>query len=477
MSFLSRIFRPRVTRHYTIYRSFEAAGYERTNSLWFGDYGISAADTASQLPTIRNRTREAAKNDPLVIRALQMYANNIIGAKGIVLRCNYSNGDKESSLEIQDKVEKAWKLWCETPEYCDIQGRKPMRKILVQAVRSWMREGEAILQIMPNAKNPFGISLMPIRPDALAIDMIDEEKKIYNGVEVDEDGRPIAYHFYKNMTTTGMFSGETKSVPAEYILHLFDEEYVGQRRGFPVFAGVLKSLKMGHDYTNAELTAAKADAMKCGIFKREGGDPAAVGDKDEQGNMFQEREVGEALVLDEGWAYENPNPSRPNAGYGPFKKDLNRENASGLNLPYNTWCNDLEGVSYSSIRAGTLEDRDTWKMLQEDVIEQILRPLFRRKCGWLNCAATEGALKVDLLLLEDLRISDTWRPRRWQWVDPASDAKAAEIAVAHGWTTDSDVAAEQGSDYWDNAKTKAEENAWKKAQGLEEEETEKPDNE
>ena len=468
MSFLSRIFRPQVQvqKKVVMLRSFEAARYDKQHFSWFGDYGISAADTATQLPVVRARTREAAKNDAYVQHALQMFVNNIVGHRGIGLRCNYDNGDREASLKIQDAVEKAWKLWCETPEYCDAGGTKTMRRILAQAVRNWKREGEAILRIIPDAPNPFGISLMPVRPDALAVSLIDEDKRIYNGVEVDDQGRPVAYHFYKAMSASGVFYGETEAVPAEYILHLFDEDYVGQRRGFPVFAGVLRTLKDLHEYTFAELTAARADAMKCGVFKREGGDPAAVGDKDEAGNMFQERDVGEALVLDEGWSYENPNPSRPNAGAGPFTKMLLREAASGLSLPYNTWANDLEGVSYSSIRAGTLEDRDTWMMLQEDVVEMVLRPLFRRDCGWLSCAVAGGKLDIDVLILDDVRVSDTWRPRRWKWVDPASDANAAAIAVEHGWTTDSDIAAEQGSDFWDNAKTKAEEDAWKKAQGV-----------
>ena len=476
MSFLSRIFKPQVIKKVLLLRGFDAAKYDKQHYAWFGDYGISAADTASQLPLVRNRSREAAKNDAYVGRALRMYVNNIVGHRGIGLRCDYDSGDKEASLKVQDAVEKAWRLWCETPEYCDVAGTKTMRRILAQAVRCWMREGEAIIRIVPKAKNPFGISLMPLRPDALAVSLIDEGRRIYNGVEVNEQERPIAYHFYENMTATGLFAGNTYSVPADYILHLYDEEYVGQRRGFPIFAGVLRTLHDLHDYSFAELTAAKADAMKCGVFKRTGGDPAAIGDTDEKGNMFQERDVGEALVLDEGWEYENPNPSRPNAGAGPFTKMLLREAASGLSLPYNTWANDLEGVSYSSIRAGTLEDRDTWMNLQEDVVEMILRPLFRRQCGWLSCAVVEGALDVDLLILEDLRTSDTWRPRRWKWVDPASDAAAAEKAVEHGWTTDSDIAAEQGSDYWDNAKTKAEEAAWKKAQGLADEEPEQGEN-
>ena len=477
MSFLSRIFKPQVIKKVIMLRSFEAARYDKQHYAWFGDYGISAADTASQLPTVRARTREEAKNDAFVGHALQMYANNIVGHKGIGFRCDYDNGDKDASIAVQDAVEKAWKLWAETPEYCDAAGKKTLRRILVQAVKAWKREGEAIIRIIPKANNPFGISLMPLRPDALAVQLVDVDKRIYNGVEVDEQGRPVRYHFYTTMTATGLFTGDTEAVPAEYILHLFDEEYVGQTRGFPVFAGVLRTLKDLHEYTFAELTAARADAMKCGIFKREGGDPAAVGDTDEKGNMFQERDVGEALVLDEGWTYENPNPSRPNSGAGPFSKMLLREAASGLSLPYNTWANDLEGVSYSSIRAGTLEDRDTWMMMQEDVVEMVLRPLFRRECGWLSCAVAEGKLDIDLLILEDVRTSDTWRPRRWKWVDPASDAAAAEKAVDHGWTTDSDIADEQGSDYWENAKTKAEENAWKQAQGLTDEEQPEKDNE
>ena len=69
MSFLSRIFRPQVQvqKKVVMLRSFEAARYDKQHFSWFGDYGISAADTATQLPVVRARTREAAKNDDVVL--------------------------------------------------------------------------------------------------------------------------------------------------------------------------------------------------------------------------------------------------------------------------------------------------------------------------------------------------------------------------------------------------------------------------
>jgi capsid protein len=45
------------------------------------------------------------------------------------------------------------------------------------------------------------------------------------------------------------------------------------------------------------------------------------------------------------------------------------------------------------------------------------------------------------------------------WVDPMRDMKAAEVAVANGWKTNTKVAADIGEDFDDNQDELARENA------------------
>ena len=453
-------------------RGYDAAKVDRLIEGWRTDLGVSANEIAGSLAVVRGRIREMAKNDGYVRRALQMYGNNVVGPTGIKLSMDVPGADGKTDVDVSDIVEKAWKRWAESPQWCDAEGRKTLRRMLDLLVRDWKREGEAIVCIIPggaHAGNPFGISLKRRRPDSLAVNMVGETangNKVYNGVEVDGWGMPIAYHFYKAMSTSGVFTGDTVRVPANQVLHLFDEEYEGQTRDYPAFTASARDLKMGHLYDEAELVAARVDASRSGTWEQqEGGDPSQFADEDDEG-FHQEVEPGEDRVAPLGWRYAPNAPTRPNAGYGKFKQDVLRRIASALNLPYNVLANDLENVNYSSIRAGTLEDRETYKSLQQIVIECILRPLFRREGGWVDCAFLAGGLGIRLDQLEAVREADTWKPRSWPWIDPGSETAALEKNIDLGIVTRTDACDEQGRDYYDNLETRAQEREWEEKTGV-----------
>ena len=463
-------------------RMWDAAISDAQTMSWFGDGGITAFDMQQQLGTIRRRCREGAKNDAYMGRAIQLYQNNIIGANGIKLTMDVLGDGGETDMAASDRIEKAWKLWAESPEYCDIEGGKTLIGILNLAVRSWKLEGESIIQIAQadTKDNPFGIELRVLRPDALALDMIrnpdDKHNGIFNGVEVDDFGRPIGYWFRREMLRNGQFTGPAYRMPARQILHLYTQEEAEQRRGVPIFASVLKDLRILHAYTIAELIAARIDAARAGSWKQEeGGDTSKLGTIVPGVGLAQVTEPGEERIIPYGWDFKPDAPTRPNGAFGPFNKSQMRRIASGLNVSYHTLSNDLEGVSYSSIRAGALEDREVYKTMQSEVIGRILRPLFRRRDGWLDCYLKSPRAKIDGFTAADadrIRLADTWLPRRWDWVDPQSEAAAKEIAVKHHWTTDSDIAAEAGKDYYENVETTRQEAEWRKAKGVDQVEEE-----
>ncbi|MBK7121299.1 MAG: phage portal protein [Comamonadaceae bacterium] len=68
-----------------------------------------------------------------------------------------------------------------------------------------------------------------------------------------------------------------------------------------------------------------------------------------------------------------------------------RSIASGMGVTYHGLANDLEGVNFSSIRSGTLEERDAWMVLQDWFAEAFLRPVFGE---WLSWSLTKGAIRL-----------------------------------------------------------------------------------
>lgn len=62
---------------------------------------------------------------------------------------------------------------------------------------------------------------------------------------------------------------------------------------------------------------------------------------------------------------------------------------SGLGISYVTLANNLEGVSYSSIRQVATEERDNLKVLQKILIQHSAEPIF---CEWLSIGMAKRIL-------------------------------------------------------------------------------------
>jgi lambda family phage portal protein len=128
-----------------------------------------------------------------------------------------------------------------------------------------------------------------------------------------------------------------------------------------------------------------------------------------------------------------------------------RSIASGMGVTYHGLANDLEGVNFSSIRSGTLEERDAWMVLQDWFAESFLRPVFAE---WLRWSLTLGAIRYPAgaalpIAKLDKFTDHTWLGRRWGWVDPLKDIEAARLSIKTGIASPQMIAAQNGVDVAD----------------------------
>lgn len=132
-----------------------------------------------------------------------------------------------------------------------------------------------------------------------------------------------------------------------------------------------------------------------------------------------------------------------------FTKSLLRGVGAGLGMNYPSLGNDLEGVNFSSIRAGTIEERELWKEDQKLLIEGFCIPVFRR---WIAEALLRGMVinddgyKVPATRLRAIKRAATFHGRRWDWVDPKSDAAANRQAVDSLIKSPQEIIRERGGD-------------------------------
>jgi lambda family phage portal protein len=122
----------------------------------------------------------------------------------------------------------------------------------------------------------------------------------------------------------------------------------------------------------------------------------------------------------------------------------------------------LEGVSFSSIRSGTIEERDQWRVKQNWMIQHFMNRVYDQWLGMQLLNGSIGMGMTDFDKLSEIR----WQPKSWQWVDPLKDIKASVEAINAGIKTASEVVAEQGGDIEDVYEQLAYEQQLAKDKGL-----------
>jgi lambda family phage portal protein len=420
------------------------SGAQFNNSLYSWAVSNTSADKEIQgnLPVLRARARDLARNNDYVKKFLRMLKTNVVG-KGIKLqnKAKLKNGnlDKRSN----DLIENSFKKWSKKG-ICDVTGKYSFVDIQKLAISQMALDGEIFIRIIKGYKNGFNFALQLIEADHLDINYNDYSKNIVMGIEFDQWGKPIAYHMYKKHPGDVSYFVEQEKIriPADEIIHLFIPARISQNRGIPWLHTAIIRLQMLGAYEEAELVASRLSAAKGGFYKKPPEEQYG-GEVDEKGNLIQEVEPGMFEVLPSGWDFVPFDLQHPNSAFEKFEKAVLRGIASGLDVSYNYLANDLENVNYSSIRAGVLDEREVYKELQLFLIEHLLNFVFE---NWLEMSLLSRAIPLNFADFERLN-SPTWITRGWEWVDPLKDMQANVLAIKAGLKTASQVVSEMGYDY------------------------------
>ena len=453
-------------------RGFAAAQTDRLLSGWQWDGGFTAQDIRSQLPAIRAKSRELAKNNPHMRRFLQLVAINLVG-DGFSLKSTPHDGVPGSDNYRMDTmasrfIEYHFWRWSTHRDpatnrtWADASGRKTLTEIDQLNVKTWARDGEYIM-IPMEADNPYGFTVRVIRPDALDHTYFREStpgvNPVFCGVEIDKAlGYPVAYYFH-TLAPESQFRGKHGPlirIPASRVIHGFTAEDEDQPRGIPWAHASMIKLKMIEEYDKAEITAARDEACSVRSYHAPSDDPDGLADltapenADVAAALVSEKEPGQSEILPPGWKEEIHTPQHPNRELTAFKAAMHKDVASGLGVEYSNAFNDWAGVSFSSVRVGTISERDNWTMLQNQYIAQSKSPVFMMWLRSFLSMAVSGGFPIEKF---DKFSEHEFRGRRWMWVDPQRDMNAAKMAVDNGWKTNTDVASDLGYDYDDNLDT------------------------
>lgn len=459
-----RSIRPEGTRMYA------AAQTSRLTLDW--PISISSANAEILVSAIatRSRLRQLERDDDYMRRMLRLYQNNVIGHQGILLQMKIrepasalkpqksdpANPNQKTSnkprfqfdTEANQMVQCGWKEAMK-PENCTVMRNMSGVNLQRLVVRAWKRDGAIMVRKYRGFNNAFGFAVKPLEIDYLNFWNCGRAPITGNliqfGIEYDSYECPIAYWILSRHPGEVFQQDISKiyqtRVPAEDIYMIFDIDRANQLLGMPDFCSIATRLNALHKYEEAEAIAARVAACKGGFISKEL--PTEYdGPKDARGNSLEEMSPGMVEMGEPGEEWHDIDPKHPMDAYGPFVKGMLRGASTGAGLAYNSVANDLEGVNYSSFKAGRLEDVAQYQYDQTHIIDQLMQPWFE---DWLPFAMLKGKIKLPLAKTEKILSGVSWQPRVWISVEPQKEITAQIMAIEAGLTSRRRVIAEDGA--------------------------------
>nr|ADI23559.1 bacteriophage capsid protein [uncultured nuHF2 cluster bacterium HF0770_42C12] len=458
--------KPKTARHYSKLprRGFDAASGSRLFQDWTTSSYSSTEELKYTLAKIRARSRDLFNNNDYARRFIELCKTNIAGPQGIQLQVRATEDNGSPDKVANQIIESEFSKWGKA---CSVDGRLSWvdaQKLFVETVA---RDGECLIRLVRGYNNPYGFAIQFIEADHLDETFNEELKsdnKIEMSVEMDKFRHPTAYHLLvKPPNGIALVRGNDRQrVPASEILHGYVVNRPNQVRGVPWAVTAMSRLHMLGAYEQSELVAARVASAKMGFFTSPDGDGYMGEDVTEGYTPLMESEPGSFEQLPAGMSFQTFDPDHPTTAFKDFEKAMLRGISSGLNVSYASLSNDLESVNYSSIRQGSLDERDHWRSSQRWLIDHFCRPIYE---AWLEEALARQAVPLPVRK-RDKWASVDWHPRGWQWIDPQKEVAANVEAVKNGFKSLADVMAEQGRDPFDTLSQLAAEKELADALGL-----------
>lgn len=449
-------------------RSFEAAETPAWTDSWPTNAGAINEDLARQLPTLVARSRGMARNNEWAIGYLLKLNDNVLGESGIRLQMRLKKRGGTQDNDSNDYLEGGWDSWGRNADVSGISW--PEIESLV--LRSLVIDGELLYRFRTGV-GPYGFQIQLLDPTLIDVALRRDwgGNRVRMGVEIDDDGRPVAY--WLRMSRAGdspseyITVGRHVRVPASELRHCFLRSEVGQLRGIPWLSGGARRLWLLKDFEESAAVASSNAAKRQGFFVSPTGEaPPGFADTmvssvletaRAQGRVLSAEEMAALTAAAEKYATTMPGQYDtlplgydfraftsmwPNIEAGSYIKGQLRGWSVARGMSYVTAGNDLESVNYSSARVGIVGEREHFKFIQQLLVRFLHAPVLEAALPWI--ILRNPALRMDR---KDIYlVSATWQPRRWPGIDPVKEAQANEINLRLRLTSRRRICLERGED-------------------------------
>ncbi len=438
-------------------RAFEAAKHDRLTSSWIAESNSIEAEIQQDKNRLMGRAKDLVQNNDYAKAWLRRTVKNVIGPNGFILQNKAKDSSGKFDKKTNDIIEAAFAEWSKA-EFCTMRKNLTF-DLLCRLLWKYLKVyGEFFVrEIRPisTKRNKFGYSLELI--EASDVDHTYTEKLkngnvVVMGVEFNQWREPQAYYIRERTALTENIQGYYQKkklirVPANEIIHGYDPDFIKQSRGYSDLAPSIQRLHGVKGWEEASIVNARASATKLGFLEKPVIDAGEYkGDEqDEQGNELVDYSPGTIEKLPYGVKFNGWDPAFPHQQHGPFLETQLRAFATGQGMNYNLIAGDLKGATYSALKAGRIDENDTWAMDQNLFKDIFLKRIF---AGFLKYGLMTGEIPLPFAKFDELNKPD-FKGRSWKQLEPYKEANANKLKREMGWIDDFAIAAEQGVDLED----------------------------
>ena len=342
-------------------------------------------------------------------------------------------------------------LFEEWGKVCDINGVLDWHSIQSIIQREIVEAGEILVHLVSvsevdrGIKRPVPLAIELIEADRLAVErstlkIPQGENRIIRGVEVDDLGKPVAYHVHKNHPSDFHTARDIVRLPAANVLHLFRKDRVGQTRGISWFAPVVNWLRDLGVYVENEMVASAIASCYTAAIKSKSpismlNEGLGEDSSDENSNAYDYMQPGMIMHLAPDEDITFGNTGRPNSDAEVWINTILRGIAVGTGLSFETVSRDYSKTNYSSNRASQLEDRRRFRSWQLYLQHNLCDPVWHRFCEAASIVGHPDFPSLTELLVNKSLVPHQHLATGWEWVDPQKEGSASIDAINNNLST------------------------------------------
>lgn len=422
--------------------------------------------------TLRQRSRMLVMGAPLAKSAIATNRTNVVG-NGLKLKSTINRHalgmSQQQAEEWQRHTEAEFELWASRKNACDATGMNDFYGIQQLCLASWLTSGDVfglIKRCKATPLQPYSLRLHVIEADRVrtpadsanitypsyTIGKAANGNTIFDGVEIDSNGRVVAYHIASTYPYEFTATKETEWARVEAygektglpnILHIMESERPDQYRGVPYLAQVIEPLLQTRRYTEAEITSAVIQSFYTAfVVTNEDAnempyDEALGDDAGERSSDDNEYEMGPGTVniMEPGEDIKFASPTHPNNGFEAFMRAMCEQIGAALEIPADLLLKSFN-ASYSASRAALLEAWKSFRMRRVWLTNDLCRPVYEI---WLTEAVALGRIAAPGFLTDPIirqaYLQSEWIGPSQGQLDPTKEISAAVMAIENGLST------------------------------------------